>query len=648
MTMKKRIIAALLVVVMSVLCLTACGYSYEKDEMTNYATFDKEKFTADLQNLIIADADFGIDEDVRNQKVLDTIFTALAKEADSDAKVTEGVPGKYDTYYYCYYCTATIDGKEVVLFASNMKESGATKLQLGMSTLKGLNKDIADAVASANIKDYLYSTNTEDKTEAGDIVFVSYVKEYDAKVLDKDGNPTLDKDGKPIVESVKVTVTNEQITLGSGDGATFADKLVGQGINASNVSFDITEQIDGEDKTVKYSSVKVNWIVDSMTELGTFTDVTYTSDKKVKDVNNKEYNLKDVELTYHVFPVYYLSVISELTADVVIYDILAGNLSTTSLECFENEELKNGEETIVKIVEDLAPLMSSLETAKTNTEKAQDTYDKAKENVEDAGDKVTNAQKNNLASAEKDLKDAKEKEAEAKTKADEQVAKLYGCGSDIKNTIVEDYKKSQYESLENAYKKSINDSLATKIFALAKKYITYKTEDGVPVLPKKAVNAAYQRLENNYKYNFYEGTYDDGNDQTEDVTNYKHYEGDLDAYLKAALGLKSTATTQNIHDAIGKEAEQSVKDLILVYTLAEVYGEAVDVTDEDIDEFKQSFQYILLVYQFGEDNIHEEDFIHAIQLDNVLNYLLTEKEDYEGNKVEYEHIKYDFEEVSEK
>ena len=646
MTMKK-IIAALLVVVMSALCLTACGYSYTKDEMSNYATFDKEAFFAALQTLSVEDADFGTDEDARQQKVLDKIFTTLAGKADADAKNKEGVPAKYDTYYYCYYCTATIDGKEVILFASNMKESGATKLQLGMSTLEGLNKDIANSVVSVDIKDYLYATNTENKTEANDTVYVSYVKEYEAKVLDDEGNPTLDKDGNPIVESVKTTVSYEEVVVGIADGSTFADKLCDQPINASNVSFELKETIDGEEKTVKYSSVKVNWIVDSKTELGTFTDKTYTTDKKVKDVYNVEYNLKDVELTYHVFPVYYLSVTSELTADVVIFDLLAGKITKDSLECFSDETLKNGDETITAIVEELATLLSALDTAKTNTESAQKKYDEAKDKVDDAGDKVTNAQKNNLTTAEKALKEAQEKEAEAKTKAEEQAAKLYGCSESMKDTIVEDYKKSQYESLENSYKSSLANSLANEIYALAKKYITYKTEGGVPVLPKKAVNDAYNRLENNYKYTFYEGTYDDNNENTEDETNYKHYNGDLDAYLKAALGLKTDATMQQVYDAIGAKAEQSVKDLILVYTLAELYGETVAVTDEDIDTFKQSFTYILLVYQYGEENVHKEDFIHAIQLDNVLDYLLTEKKDYEGNTVQYEHIKYEFVEESE-
>ena len=41
--MKKRIISLILVAVMALLALSGCAYSYEKDDMSKYATFDAEK-----------------------------------------------------------------------------------------------------------------------------------------------------------------------------------------------------------------------------------------------------------------------------------------------------------------------------------------------------------------------------------------------------------------------------------------------------------------------------------------------------------------------------------------------------------------------------------------------------------------------------
>ena len=102
--MKKRIISLILVVVMATLALSSCAYSYTKDDMSSYAKFDEEKFKKAILELVVSDADFGVNESVRLDKVEDAIFTTLAGQADKDDKKTEGVPAKYATYYYCYYC----------------------------------------------------------------------------------------------------------------------------------------------------------------------------------------------------------------------------------------------------------------------------------------------------------------------------------------------------------------------------------------------------------------------------------------------------------------------------------------------------------------------------------------------------------------
>ena len=133
------------------------------------------------------------------------------------------------------------------------------------------------------------------------------------------------------------------------------------------------------------------------------------------------------------------------------------------------------------------------------------------------------------------------------------------------------------------------------------------------------------------------------------VTNYVAYEGDYNAFLIDELGLKAGATKQDIKDAIGAKAEAAVKDIILVYVLKNfvesTYGVSVGVTDEDIESFKSTWQYWLLTYQVGEENVDDNDYIHAIQLDNVLDYLLEVKEkaeDDESNVIEYVRIKYSF------
>ena len=68
--MKKRIISLILVVATLLLTLAGCAYSYAKDDMTKYATFDEGAFFTALNNLVIADGDFGTDETKRQEKVI--------------------------------------------------------------------------------------------------------------------------------------------------------------------------------------------------------------------------------------------------------------------------------------------------------------------------------------------------------------------------------------------------------------------------------------------------------------------------------------------------------------------------------------------------------------------------------------------------
>ena len=118
--MKKRIISFILVIVLSVLALASCAYSYQNDNMENYVDFNKTEFLKALKSLKIVDADFGTDEEGRKNIVDDDIITILAGKADTDNKITVGTPSKNDKYYYCYYATFVNDKKETVtVYASS-------------------------------------------------------------------------------------------------------------------------------------------------------------------------------------------------------------------------------------------------------------------------------------------------------------------------------------------------------------------------------------------------------------------------------------------------------------------------------------------------------------------------------------------------
>ncbi len=630
----KRIISLILVVIMALSVFTACAYDYSKDDMSNYATIDSEKFFEALKDLVVTDGDFGTDETERWNKVVNAIFVDIGNTADKENKVTEGIPGAHDLLYYCYY--ATYDGN--VFFASNMKESSAAKIQLGLTTTEGYQKALAEFVATVDIKDYIYKTNTTDAAKGGDMVYVS----YDMKVGSEDTKK----------------VSYELITLPAAADETFAGKLIGVKPGEAAKSFDITE--GGVEK--KYTNVKIGWVVDSMVELGTgFTYKPYEkggeTGKSVKDIYGKEHDLRDKELTYHVFPVYSVPV-EDLNAETVLYKFYSSLTASKAdeedstktvylLDFVQNGGFKKGEDDMVKLLTTLGELQTALTDAKSKVESAKSDLESKEKVVADKGDSATDTDKNNVTLAQQDLDKAEDDLEKAQKDVDDQVEEILAATNDknevIADEIVADYKQYRYDSLEKTYKQELKENLAKEIYAIAEDLIEYKKdENGRILLPTKAVNKAYKRLDNNYKYKFYEGKYDDGDSSTTDSkTNYEIY-GDYFTYLKEdknALNLGKDATKQQIYDAIGAKAEASVKELVLVYVIADLCEGNAAVTDEDIEEFKNGFNYWYLAYMVGEDNVETDDFIHAIQLDNALNYILEEDE-YDDNVVKYKRVQY--------
>ena len=687
----KRIISLILVAVMALTVFTGCAYKYSDDDMTKYASFDVEAFKKALadSSIVVKDGDFGIGKTDRAAKVLDAIFTELAKKATDELK--EGTPDAYDILYYAYYAT---DADGNIFNMDKMAVAKKSNIQLSLSTLEDLNKAIADAMAGKNIKDYLYSTKTEGETKAGDTIVVSYNLEYVDYVRDEEGNIVVEN-GLEKTQTKKITVSNQIIVLPADNDNrvpsaephidSFIDKLISTEeskvtVGGTALSFNIDwvagdkgvdVRNEGEDTKgeYKYTGVKVNYIVESMNELvdGGIKDTTYTETTKVKDIYGTEHDLKDKELFYHVFPVSYCSVANELTSDIVLREFAAALIATEvndegetvySVDFVEEDVYKNGDVKLVDYLIELKKLVDSLNSAEDALKKAQTELDSKQKIVDQAGgaDKATETQKANLAKAKEDRDNALKTRDEAKDKFNYQVNSVYGCtaeGKDLKKDIVDGYITYRYDTLEKSYKNALKNSVAEEIYKLAKKFITFKVdENGWNLLPRKAVNDAYKRYENNLKYEFHEGNYTESSSSSSSssssVTNYVKYAGDYNAYLRAELGLKKDATNQDIKDAIGAKAEAAVKDIILVYVLAGVYGADVAVTDEDIDEFKNTWQYWLLTYQVGEDNVDDNDFIHAIQLDNVLNYLLEEKsvseEEATEGLVEYAHVKYTIEE----
>lgn len=690
--MKKRIISMLLVVATLVLTLAGCAYRYEKDDMSKYVDFNSEAFKKALSELVVADStDFTYSEKTRQEKVTDAIVKALVSQAGT-VQTKKGVVGKNDTLAYCYYVTGKyVDDKgdkdasndetiEFVGAASSMKQSAAVKIQFGLST----NKDLAAAIEKAILaveggydlekKAYTTATSTSTAVKADDKVYVTYTV--------------------TTAEGVETTYSYKEMVAKAPSGAT-----TGEGENATKAPTSIEEYIVGmkigtqsegtkkfseDEKADTYSKVTVNWVVTQGEEIAIDSyKPESTTEVDVVGSKNKVDLSKATELVYHVYPVYRVDVIeldsdkytatlileeligSAMTAGVVEVKDADGNVTTEgvdgTLDIFTDNGFKHSDGTLMNaIVTKLVELIAAEDEAEEKYEDAKTEYTDAK----NAYDKnKTNENKAAMDAAKTAQDTAKTEFDKAAKDVDDQIKKLLECkkgDAKIEDVIKADYRKYQYETLEKKYESNITASIAKAIYkaAMAEGVITFKS------LPKRAVKDAYERIMNSYEYSFYEEKYSNSGSSsssttTQTYTNYEWYtevvKTGFNGYLRDALELKATATDEEVDAAINAEVEKAVKDTILVYVLAEECGKMANkdfsVTKEEKKEFKNSFNYMLLQYYSGANNVDESDYMPALLLNKVMDYLTEVDEDavYDANnaddkRIVYKNLKYTFEE----
>lgn len=602
----KKILSLILVCVMLVVTLASCSYSFANDSMSNYATFGDAEFKAFKDALLklsisVEDGAFTPTKDgeIRAQKVLETVYNTVGKEADLTQKLYEGTPGTYDILYYAYYCTANFEGADnVVLYASNMKESSATKLQLGMvSTAGDLDTAIMEAIKDKDIKDYLYKTdvNTETKLKYGDKVYVSYTYDYT-------------KDGA--IKTVKATY--ELMTLTEGDELSKALIDNCQKVATKKDTFKVT--IDGVERT--YKNAIVDWVVTEDNKLGSFEVKDFDDTKSVTDVagaSRKLADIKDKTITYHVYPVYFVKA-PELTATLILDSIVGASLTKDLFDVFKNEDYKttvDGKEVkLSALVEELAALCKSRDDADTALSTAEKTLESKKEAVEKAGDKATEAQKTAVKTAEAAVKTAKDNLDAAQGKVDTKIEQIFATGTDVEAKIIEDYKKLAEETLENEYNNVIIEKIAKQVWALIE-------DVKVNSLPEKAVNEAYERILENHEYTFYIGTAGSSSSQS----NYSKFNGSFDAYLIETFA--KGKTKDDALAAIRKQAEDAVKPIVQLYAVAEKYGCVVTDAEYKEEFVKGNSSYDYYVETYGETNLRT-----VYQFDKLLSTIL-EVETYE-------------------
>ena len=776
----KRILSLILVVVMLVLALVGCGYSVEEDKMTKYGSFDKAAFEALLQTIKIEDGDFTTDSTVRFEKVLDSIYAAIAEAVGTDAEaITEGAPDGRDVVYYSYYATANLKDDvtgemvDVILYTSTMKSESATKIQLGVKYddedgkyAQGVLNILKDGEKYYDFSKGYYQTVTSGNAVTGDKAYVTYTvtgkdnvpvtytnhpiiigdapaKESDIKTFEEylDGKgigqygnikqfEIKDTDGsvKETYSNIKINWVSSRVTYGvtalgdkvyvsykeavdggeatavnsgkpvevtiTDEAGSFANFLLGKDVGKllkvtdsdANLTFETTNDAG---KKVVYSNIKIEWVAGEEIPLGSFTDITFDEKTLVKDTQGIERNLKDVAITYYIFPVNYKEtpeytaellvdkvIGKDIKADTIIEMIFANEFAALDDDAkeadidavkalaadfkvsaeYEVEGLRNL--TIANLAEKIAKYYTDITTAETALTNAEKALDDAKTKYSDAQAKL------DAAKAEGDA----EKIAEAQKAFDEADVKLNGKAdeaADKKTGAIADQKKAEEarDKIENDKKDALKALLAlnrtkdgkTDVVAdmlyygyevlvynalqdayneeiklnLAREIYYFLTEKVTlnGKLPEDLVEDAYDQIFEKYESDFYTGT-----DTATKITNYKLYKASFDKFLiaKVTEDIKEVKTVKDAKAAIKAKAEESCEPIVKIFLVAQTYGKTI--TEKDYEKFKDKLEeyyyyYILYYKNFDiEEMVGENNIKTAAQFNKLLDWFLEFEE----------------------
>ena len=543
-----------------------------------------------------------------------------------------------------------------------------------------------------NEKEYTYTNvkvesivkdNSTEKVEDGDVIYVSYTVEFDAvyneetqkyEVPEGFSVEKLDDNGHyKATVSFKKDIAKADAKDATAEQKTLLGQLVGKNVGTTTSSITVKNQKVG-DKTVKieYKNVKVNCIVNSETEGFEVKYTPYTEKLDDKETNKKtavnddgvEVVLNQKELTYHIFPVYYLDV-EDTSAEVIIREFYTAVLTKNTededkeykFETLNDTEYKykndKGEEkTLAELVLELQALYTALSTKESAlTTPLKNLTDAQSKLAKDDGKSTeeTDKLKTALQNKKKDYDTAKSAVDEAQKKVDEKIAEILKCKkgeTGFEESLIEDYKDYQYETLENALNSDITKELANKIvdyvYGEASKNVTLTGK-----LPEKGVKDAYDALVNKYKYTFYEKYCDKNGKETTDSkadgygTFYSYYNGNYNEFLSVATTGKKNSSKADIEAAIMKEAKATVEDIVVIYALADAIeakweGADVYLTKDEKKEIKNTYGLN------NSSDLEIEMYYHAAQFDKIMEFLLEEDEDAESNKIEFVNIKYDF------
>ncbi len=527
--MKKRIIALILVVVMSVLALASCGFNLAEDDLSAYTEgdFDVKAFLDALQKIEIKDGEYTTDEATNKifiesdiyEVISSSVLTALGKageyEENVDGKYNDGTIGAKDVVYYCYYISyeeTDKDGNKTgVIHEYKRSEMNLATIKATATaeshtiSLGKYNEDdaftkaLAEALKNTTLNAYSMSTEKND-VKATDTISISYT----VKVPDGNGGEITKK------------AVNQFLDL-NGDDA-LATALKGY-IGAAGTTFKVGSKISvakdenyetnkTTETTIKvgedtYTDITVDYVVESMG-----SEITFEVELE-KSLGKLEYNElhnskaetvsttldKGKTVKYHIFPVYRVA-IPENTAEAVIEYVYGSKLSsylekaasgfgfgtaanTVLNSVLNDKDYKVGDKTSEDMIKGIVNLwkkdysaeeFKSLKELSDALSKLDEEYTKAI-----ADEKTAKTAYDKAAADEKAAKEALDKASEAdkaekqtaydKAKAEAETKKKAYEDAQAATDAAEEKVDDKSEELEAARKAKIKAEIATLVTA---------------------------------------------------------------------------------------------------------------------------------------------------------------------------------------
>ena len=609
--MKKRIVALILTVVMSLLALTSCGsFDFAEENLDAYGSFKYDEFMAALDKIEIKDGAFTANAEKREQYIKDQIYNAVAdaivsKTAEEDRR-TEGTVEGGDVFYFVYYA---VDAENNIFFvSSDMQTSSLTGTNKANHIIKlgYLDEDnkflnlVNEKIAGVDIKDYIYSpvyaadlradaeaafdkeaykAENPDATEeqikaavtaagdaalkvvAGDKVVLSYTRTYkktvDGKEVDVTESATYDLAALSTENALYNAILNAKIA-NVGDTV----KVVDPADSTKTVEkFTVTEN----DIEYTYSSVKILYKFDSDNYIASFTYTPYEVEEgsTVKNEytpnsayeSGKKVNLNNVELTYYVYPVYVIDAPSydEVKADFtyVLDYVIGKNLTATYFKAFEDEEYKNGDKKLADLIADIATLYN---TSLTDNKFYKETYNEGalkkaldEYNKVNGDSKATTAQKNAAKAALEKLQFAELQKINA------EITKFAKGETKLSDTMFGEYYDMQFRAAEKSYNSAIITAVQTEVWALIQSHVTLTGK-----YPEELVEQFSNDILEGHEYTYYTGS-------TDSVANKLTYKTFEDYLMKKVYSVKSM---DEVNKKVKAEAEGYIKPLLQIYIAA--------------------------------------------------------------------------------